>query len=51
VHRGVWWENPKDIYYVEDLGVDEMIIFKRRFKMWDGDHRTYCCGSELGTGC
>jgi len=50
VHRGFWWENPIIIYHVEDLCVDGRILLKTVFKKWDGDNRTYCCGSELGTG-
>ena len=48
--KGFWWEKAIKAYHVEDLGVDGTIILKSDFKKWFGDHRMYCCSSELGTG-
>jgi len=28
VHTGVWWENVGERYYLEDLGIDQVIILK-----------------------
>jgi hypothetical protein len=29
VHTGFWWENKRERYYLEDLGIDEAIILKQ----------------------
>ena len=42
VHTGFWWENLREKYHFEDLGVDGRIILKRIFKKWDGKAWTRC---------
>jgi hypothetical protein len=29
VHTGFWWENVREGYYLEDLGVGDFIILKQ----------------------
>jgi hypothetical protein len=31
----VWWEYPMERDYLENVGVDGMIIVKRNFKTWN----------------
>jgi hypothetical protein len=37
LHPGFWWGNIREIYHLEDPGVDRRIIIKRIFKKWNGD--------------
>jgi hypothetical protein len=37
VHTGFWWEDLTERDHLEDLSVDERIILKWNFKMWDGE--------------
>jgi len=39
VHTGFWWGNLRERNYLYDLHIDGMIILKRIFKKWDGEHR------------
>jgi hypothetical protein len=36
VHTGFWWGDLREGDHVGDPGVDEGIILKWTFKMWDG---------------
>jgi len=37
VRTGFWWVNAKGRENLKDLGIDERIILKRIFRMWDGE--------------
>ena len=37
MHTGFWCGDLKVRVYLEDLGVDRMIILKWIFKKWDGE--------------
>jgi hypothetical protein len=38
VHTGFWLGDLREIYHMENLGVDGRIILKWFFKIWDGGH-------------
>jgi hypothetical protein len=35
MHTGIWWENLREGYQLEDPGVDGRIILKFILKRWD----------------
>jgi hypothetical protein len=37
VHTGFWWGVLKEIYHLEDVGIDGRIILKRLFNRWCGE--------------
>jgi hypothetical protein len=37
MHTGIWWENLRERYYLEDPGVDRRIILRWIFTKWDGE--------------
>jgi hypothetical protein len=39
VHIGFWWENVRERYCLEDLGIDEVIILKQFLRNWLGGRR------------
>jgi len=36
MHRGLWWENPKERHNLDELGVDGKFKLKWMFKKQDG---------------
>jgi hypothetical protein len=38
VHKGFWWRNLRERYYLGDTGVDGRIILKLIWKKWGGGH-------------
>jgi len=36
VYTGFWWGNLRERDHLEEPGLDERIILKRNFRMWDG---------------
>jgi hypothetical protein len=37
VHTGFWWGDLKEIYHLEDVGLDGRVILKRVFNRYYGD--------------
>jgi hypothetical protein len=50
VHRGVWCENLKKRYRLEELGVDGKIILKQMFKKKNGVAWTVLSWLRIETG-
>jgi hypothetical protein len=49
VHTGFWWGDLRQIYHLEDLGIDGRIILKWIFEKLDGEAWTGLSGS-IGIG-
>jgi hypothetical protein len=45
VHTKLFWIELKEGNYLDDLGIDGLIILRSPFKKWDGEHGLDCCDS------
>jgi hypothetical protein len=50
VHTGFGWGDPREGDYLQDLGVDERVIFKYTFKKWVGQAWTTLFWLKIRTG-